>query len=240
MDSTQASTTSPRKQWKTALDIVTSLGMLAAAATIIVSHFTTRAPGRPAFAIPKSPISIGGADVRGEHSAKIGVLAFMDFECPFCAKFVRDTLPAVDEHLLKTGQIRLAFRHLPLPMHKYAGKAAEAAECAARQGKFWAAHDKLYENVASLALLDLREMAGGLNLDKQKFDTCMKGEATDRVTADAAQAKELGVSSTPLFLVGTFEPDGRLRVRETIRGASSLADFQAVFDRISKATNPSS
>jgi protein-disulfide isomerase len=90
-------------------------------------------PPPPTPRLPVEPISIAGAALKGTASAPVAIVEYSDFECPYCATFVRTTFPDLDREYIATGRVLFAFRHLPLEtIHKRAFRAAEASECANR------------------------------------------------------------------------------------------------------------
>ncbi len=147
---------------------------------------------------PKVNVSVDDDPVLGAADAKVTIIEFSDFECPYCRR-VQPTL----KRLLKEyeGQVRLVFRDFPLSFHKNAHKAAEAAQCAGDQGKFWPYHDKLFEQTA-LAPADLKKYAGEMELDLDKFSACLdSGKYTQEVEKDMQDGQAVGVNSTPSFFV---------------------------------------
>ncbi|HAK55019.1 MAG TPA: hypothetical protein DCP38_05990 [Acidobacteria bacterium] len=101
-------------------------------------------------------------------------------------------------------QIRIIFKDFPLNTHPQAFKAAEGAQCARVQGRFWEYHDTLFANQGALAIADLKRYAGELSLDQAAFDNCLdSGETASLVQQDLAEAERYGISSTPtLFING--------------------------------------
>ena len=137
--------------WRTALDVTATGAMLVAAAVVIWATLvkparSANASTKPATPIPAEPVSLEGAPILGAAAAKVAIIEFSDFECPYCARFFQDALPELRAKYIDTGKVRLAFRHLPLPMHQRARAAAEAAECARRQSRFWEFHDQFFTN----------------------------------------------------------------------------------------------
>ena len=128
------------------------------------------------------------------------ITEYSDFQCPFCAGVV-PTLHAVETDF----DVRLEFKHFPLPsIHSYSELAAEAAECARDQGRFWAYHDMLYEHQDYLAKPFLLDHAKGLGLDISSFKTCLDNrEKQAVVTQDELEGESQGVTGTPtIFLDG--------------------------------------
>jgi len=130
-----------------------------------------------------------------------------DFECPYCAAS-QSILARVLRRL--EGELRFAFRHLPLEsVHPHARHAAEAAEGAAAQGAFWEMHDALYAARGRLEDADLVAHARGLGLDADRIGRELDEHAhAARVERDAAEAAEHGLSSTPVFFVNGVQHTG--------------------------------
>jgi len=243
---------SPMERSKIVLEIIATLLVIAVAAALLyrltiggqppAQAVRGRAdgprvlPSAPAPApLPSDPVSLADAAVKGSANAKVVLIEYSDFQCPFCGKFVRETLPTLDRKYVETGKVLLAFRHVPLQaIHPAAMPAAESAECARRQGKFWKMHDRLFESQQQLLTADFGTFASELGLDVAAFDACVKGPAADTISSDAAAGKALGISGTPTFLVGTLQPDGRVKVVERITGAQSPDGFGRVFDGLLK------
>src|SRR5262249_11995102 len=106
-----------------------------------------RKPQQPAPTAVDFTMTIERAPIQGAATAKVAMIEFSDFECPFCRRYFRDSYAQVDRDYVSTGKIRYVFRHFPLPgIHPRAMKAGEAAACADRQKKFWPFHDLLFGN----------------------------------------------------------------------------------------------
>jgi protein-disulfide isomerase len=159
------------------------------------------------------------------------LIEFSDFECRYCARFALETWPDLERQYVETGKIRVAFLNAPGPSHAQAEKAAEAAECAGREGKFWEMRAAIFEQGA-LAEARLRDVAASLGLEMGAFERCLAGEATAKVRADAAVAREVSLGGTPTFFVGILESDGQVRVIDRISGARPIADFQRALDKV--------
>ena len=182
--------------------------------------------------LPADPVSLTGAQVAGSPTAKIAMVVYSDFQCPFCGKFARETLPAIQDQYVKTGKVLLAFREYPLPIHPFAQKAAEAALCAGRQGKFWEFHDDLFANQQALDPVSLSARAAQLGLETGPFASCLKGQTAALVQADRTGGGPLGIAGTPTFLVGRLLADGRMKVTQRFSGAKPVAAFQAILDEL--------
>ena len=141
-----------------------------------------------------------GDHVLGPARAGVTVVAYCDFECPYCGR----AYPILKRLRAELGdRMRLVFRHFPLS-HKHPGaqQAAEAAEAAGAQGQFWAMHDLLFEHQDALERDDLRSYATLLGLDLARFDREVSTHVhADRVRRDVANGKANGVTGTPTFFV---------------------------------------
>ncbi|HEX9574508.1 MAG TPA: thioredoxin domain-containing protein [Myxococcales bacterium] len=168
-------------------------------------------------------VPVGPAPVKGDPEAKVIIVEFSDFECPFCGRAI-EVVKQVESRYGK--DVRLAFKHNPLPMHPDAPYAARAAIAAGKQGKFWQMHDKLFEaNVArtpnGLKPDRIDQMARDLGLDLDRFHRDAESqEAKDQVEADQAQARALGATGTPYFYVNG----------QRIAGAQPFEQFKVVVD----------
>src|SRR4051812_25963941 len=138
--------------------------------------------------------------VTGPADAPLELVMYGDFQCPYCTA-AQSIVRRVRERL--DGRLRFVFRHLPLPeVHPDAQRAAEAAEAAAAQGRFWEMHDALYANGGRLEEADVVALAGRLGLDAERFRAeLIDGVHTARVARDADPARAEGLHSTPVFFV---------------------------------------
>lgn len=175
----------------------------------------------------QSPTDISNEDlvekdsnVLGDRDAKVVVVEFSDFQCPACGVAVSIVKEVAEEY---GDKILLVFRHFPIiSTHPYALKAAEAAEAAAEQGKFWEYHDKLFENQENLKDGDLKQYAEELGLDMKKFEDALKtGKFKDKVRGDLDAGEKFGVNATPTFFING----------EVHRGVISLEDFKKIIDK---------
>lgn len=222
------------------LDVASSVLMLCAAGAILWVVFfgpqrLTGGPAPPEVPLPTEPLSVADAPVLGDPNAQVGIVLFSDFECPFCAKFARETLPELKRKYVDTGKAFLVFRHLPLPIHKNAQKAAEAAECGAQQGKFWDVHDAMFGPEFALAQFDWSLPADWLGLDRAQFLACLDaGMYRGRVAGDAKLAAGLQIRGTPTLLVGTRGSGQTIAVMEVIGGALPLGRFTRAIEAIAR------
>lgn len=216
-------------------------GVLIAGA-VVYSNSATRTPGsKNAAAIGQGANPLAGGEpgigdladddpFLGSPDAPVTLVEFSDFQCPFCRKLFRETLPQIEEKYIKTGKIRFVYRDFPLTsIHEMAQKYAEAGECADDQGKFWKMHDKIFEEqekvgastIYDYTVADVKRWAREIGLDGSQFDQCLDSDKYfEEVQKDFRDGELAGVQGTP----GTFV-NGRL-----IPGAVPFVKFEAVIE----------
>ena len=148
-------------------------------------------------------INLAGAPSLGRADAPVTIIEFSDFECPFCQRFNKTTLPEIKRDYVDSGKVRYVFLDFPLEqMHPKARKAAEAAGCAAEQGKFWEMHDILFEVSTNLDLRLYPEYAKKLKLESAAFEQCLgSGKQSARINAGLASGRSVGINATPSFII---------------------------------------
>ncbi len=167
---------------------------------------------------PRKEVEAKGP-ARGPEDAKVTIVEFSDFQCPFCSR-AHDTVEQVMQSY--PGKVRLVFRQFPLDFHKQAPKAAEAALCANEQGKFWEYHDILFKNQEKLEPAELKLHATATGLDPAKFASCLDGSKfAGAVKSDTEAGKKAGVSGTPAFFINGV----------MLSGAQPLEEFKRVIDQ---------
>jgi protein-disulfide isomerase len=160
----------------------------------------------------------GRPEKGGGAKAPVTIVYFSDYECPFCGR----AEASVDQVMKTYGdKVRLVFRDYPLPMHANARPAAEAANCANAQGKFWEYHEKLFKNQRDLGAEKLVTYAEQVGLDKAKFADCLaKKSFSAAIDKDIADGQKVGVNGTPAFFI-----NGR-----SLSGAQPFEKFKEVID----------
>jgi len=176
---------------------------------VAVGNVPTPTPSAPsAPSVGKASFSaaslIDDDAIKGNEDATITIVEWSDFECPFCGRFYSQTLDDIKIKYLDTGKVRFVYRDFPLNFHPQAQKAAEAAECAGEQGKFYEMHDKLFEEGVTGGVSAFKRFAADIGLDTAKFNTCLdSGQTADEVKSDMAAGQAVGISGTPGFIVHT-------------------------------------
>lgn len=160
------------------------------------------------------PTDLADGKSLGSPDAPVVLTEFADFQCPFCLRYAVEDEPMIIDEYVATGKVRLEFRSKPI-LGQESVRAAAAAECAAEQDKFWEYHNRLFRVQAAAGQLsnektnngrfsddNLAKYAGEVGLDTTAFTACLNSSATnDKVAADDLAATQLGISSTPSFLI---------------------------------------
>jgi protein-disulfide isomerase len=158
------------------------------------------------------------------------VIEYSEFECPFCARFAIETMPELKRRYIDTGHIQLVFRHLPLPFHATAMLAAQTAECAGEQTRFWEMHDLLFRGPRAVNEDIIRRYARQIGLDESRFSTCVAGPVIEKVRAEAEVSKLFAGGGTPAFLFGRRQADGRMIAERRLSGAKPVEAFVRIID----------
>jgi len=171
--------------------------------------------------VQRSPVSADDDDIKGDPNAPVTIIEFSDYECPFCTKFYEQTLPELQEKYIDTGKVKFIYRDFPLSGHANAQKAAEAAECAGDQGKYYEMHDMLFESGASGGVNTYKQYASGIGLNTAEFNECLdSGKYYDEVQKDLRDGSAAGVRGTPAFFInGIF-----------LSGAQPFSAFQQIIE----------
>jgi polar amino acid transport system substrate-binding protein len=169
---------------------------------------------------------------KGTENAPVTIIMFGDFQCPYCGRFVSSTGSQIEEEYIKSGKVRLGYWHVAF-LGEESQWAAEAAECAADQGAFWEYHDKLFnsqngQNQGAFSKDNLKQFAADLKLDTSLFNECLdSGKYTQAVQDQTSIANQLGVASTPAFVINGYP----------IIGAQPLEAFQMTIEQELNLTN---
>jgi protein-disulfide isomerase len=178
-------------------------------------------------------VSVKDAVFKGERTAKLTLIEFSDYQCPFCGRHSRETLPQLVRDYVETGKLRYVFRNFPLEaLHPQAFKAAEAAHCAGEQGRYWQMHDRLFADQQALGVPQLSGHAQALGLDLTSFEQCLgSGKYAGKVRQDLVDGQAAGVRGTPIFYLGITEPnDGDVKSVRVIFGAHPYPAFREAIE----------
>lgn len=167
--------------------------------------------------------------IKGDSDAPIRILEISDFQCPFCARYNRETLPILDSLYIQTGKVEYVWISFANPSHQFAWPAIEAAFCAGAVGKFWPMHDILFErqgqwSTAEDVFATFVGYAEELAIDAASFGVCLRNDRTAPLQVrDFQSVNRAGISSTPFFIIADSL---------SIRGAAQASQFQAVLDSL--------
>ena len=169
---------------------------------------------------------------KGNNKAPVTLIEFSDFQCSFCRKFWKKTLPLIEERYIRTGKVKFVYKHFAI-LGKHSVAAAQGAECAGEQGKFWEYHDQLFASASSLFAFTRRRLKGyarELGLKDKVFNQCIdSGKYIKKVEGETAIAAFLGARGTPAFFL-----NGRLIV-----GAQPFEIFEAIIEKELKKASAS-
>ncbi len=149
-------------------------------------------------------VDLGDSPVLGDKNAKVAVVEYTDYQCPFCGQLFNNALPQIKKDYVDPGKVKLIVKDFPLTaIHPYAQKAAEAANCANEQGKFWEMHDTLFKNQTALTIDNLKKYAADLGLNTGNFTSCLdSGKFADKIKSTTSEGEKIGVRGTPASFVG--------------------------------------
>lgn len=221
---------------KSGLDLVSTIAVMAAAGAVLWHVFVRQ----PAAVATQQVEPVKGLRVKPGLSSnmsgtgRIAIVEFFDFQCPFCRQHARNTLPAIMRDFVESGRARYVAMHYPIEeIHPLALGASEAAECAAKQGRFWEMRERLFNEPDSLTATQLARQAQALRLNQTLFDECLTGRATlEKVRADRAEGRRLGVTGTPAFFLGKVSSDGGIDLAVRIRGVATAEMFTAQITKL--------
>jgi protein-disulfide isomerase len=191
------------------------------------------AQGQAAPTVPTAPVAPTTVNVavtkddpiKGDANAKLTVVEFADYQCPFCERFFTQVMPSLQKDYIDTGKIKFVFKNLAF-LGQESTDAANAAKCAQEQNKFWEFHDYLYshqgqENSGAFSVDNLKKFAGAVGLAQGQFDSCLDSKKYDaQVQADNAEANKNGFNSTPSTAIGSTP----------LIGAQPYAQFKAAIE----------
>jgi len=161
----------------------------------------------------------------GFGSGKVVIDEYSDFQCPFCGKFFKETLPQIEQAY--GDKVEIVYKHFPLSFHENAQKAAEASECARDQGKFWQYHDLLFENQGAFQDDKLVSYAEELGMDTRMFKDCLASGAKRLIIQrDFQEGLDQGLQGTPIFFINGRRLEGA--VSDSERGLESSGQSRKI------------
>lgn len=188
----------------------------------------------PALSNVDFRVPIGGAPSRGSNATDVVFIEYSDFQCPYCARYVRDVLPRLQQEYIDTGKARYVFKQFPLEgIHPNAMGAAVVSSCAVAPGKFWELHDAFFENQNALDPPSLMGTAARLGLSDPAFKACVEQQSPLALINNSRQeAVAAGFTGTPGFLVGRVGGDGVVHATRRLYGANPYSLFQSALNDV--------
>ncbi len=196
-------------------------------------------PGRRQGPRRNVVLEASGAEVMGDAKARVAIIEFSDYQCPFCRRHFRNTMPKLLEDYVGTGKVKYVLRDFPLSsIHPEAFAAAMAARCAGDQGKYKEMHDRFFAKQRSLKQADWVAHAKAVGLDLSVFNQCMDSKKYEAAVAeDMKTGIAAGVTGTPTFFIGPLDADGTsMRAGNIVTGAQPYRVFQRALDSPLEAT----
>ena len=176
---------------------------------------------------------------KGSDEARVALIEYSDYECPFCIRHSRETMPLIEKNYIATGKILYGFRDFPIDqLHPQAIRAHEAAQCAGEQGKYWEMHARSFGQPSQHTPEALERTATEVGLNIGEFRSCLaSGKFTPAIRASVDQANSFGANGTPAFFIGIIDPETKqVRITRAISGAVPFAQFaQALEAAIAQA-----
>jgi protein-disulfide isomerase len=176
-----------------------------------------------------------GAAVMGDAKARVAVIEFSDYQCPFCLRYFRNTMPKLYKDYVANGKVKYVLRDFPLTsIHPEAFDAAVAARCAGDQGKYKEMHDQFFAKQATLRQAKWNDHAKAVGLNLADFKACMDSKRHEAaVKKDMEEAIAAGVRGTPTFFIGPLDADGKtMRAGNIVTGAQPYRVFKRALDAL--------
>ena len=184
---------------------------------------------------PRPIVELAGAPQKGNADAQVALIEYSDYECPFCIRHFRETMPLIEKNYIATGKILYVFRDYPIDqLHPQAVKAHEAARCGAEQDKYWPMHTTLFGAPAQHSVEGLEAIAARAGLDMTRFRECIASGRTTagiRKTADAAAS--FGAQGTPAFFMGVIDKaTNTVKVTRELSGAQPCTQLPQALEAV--------
>ncbi len=194
---------------------------------------------RASLGRPRPIISLGDGPTKGNPDALVALIEYSDYECPFCLRHSRETMPLIEKSYIQTGRVIYGFRDYPIDsLHPQAIRAHEAVRCGGDQGKYWEMHTGMFGQPSAHTPEALEAKAAQAGLDLETFRACMaSGKHTTAIRQSVAEIEGFGANGTPAFFIGIVDrATGQVKITRAITGALPYAQFaQALEAALSQA-----
>ena len=201
------------------------------------------APAAAGAAMPAAgvqPLRIAGRPTKGNPRARLTMVEYADYECPYCGQYVAQVYPQIDRDYVRTGKVQYVFKNLPIEqLHRQTFKAHVAAACAGDQQRYWEMHDRLFTDQRNFGLDRFVELASMLKLDPVAFRACVESSKHEAlIREDIDEARSGGVQGTPVFVLAFTDPNGQaITPARVIVGAQPFEAFKEAIDALLTQAN---
>jgi len=201
------------------------------------------APAAAGAAMPAAgvqPLTIAGRPSKGNPRARLTMVEYSDYECPYCGQYIAQVYPQIDREYIATSKVQYVFKNLPIEqLHRQTFKAHVAAACAGDQQRYWEMHDALFRDQRNLTLDRFVELASMLKLDPVAFRACVESTKYEAlIREDIREAQNGGVRGTPVFVLAFTDPKGQtITPARVIVGAQPFEAFKEAIDALLAQAN---
>jgi protein-disulfide isomerase len=221
--------------------VVIAQGILAyrmGPAPVVDPSAARRPPTEPEIVdVRGATLALSEAVMKKSASSRFVIVEFSDYECPYCGRYARETFNRITQEYVETGKLSYAFMNFPLDsIHQRAFQAAEAAECAGEQGRYWQMHDLLFQNQKALTPERLPSHAGAAGLNVSDFQECLAAGRAQKVQRHVDEGTRVGVKSTPTFFLGELVGTDQVKLVARVKGARGFEVFKKAVDQLFAST----
>ena len=192
---------------------------------------------RASLGRPRPIVDLTGAPQKGNPEAVVALVEFSDYECPFCIRHFRETMPLIEKNYIQTGKILYAFRDFPIDqLHPQAIRAHEATQCvnSVQPAKYWDMHNKMFGAPTQHTPEALEATVIGLGVDAAPYRECLaSGRTTAGIRATSEQANSFGANGTPAFFIGLIDKaNNQVKIIRAISGAVPFTQFAQAIEAV--------
>jgi len=183
-------------------------------------------------------VNFGDDPILGSHEARIAIVEFSDYQCPYCKRFQTQVFPQLKKEYIDSGKVAFVYKDFPLAMHANAKSAAIAANCAGEQDDYLDYQKALFEDQKAFGHDHYVVLAEQHKLDTDRFSTCLDDKKQiEEIEKDQAYGSSLGLTGTPSFFIGRVDQSDRVVSARLVVGAQPLHVFREVIDGLLTKVN---
>jgi protein-disulfide isomerase len=190
---------------------------------------------RSSLGRPRPIIDLKNAPQKGSADALVALIEYSDYECPFCIRHFKETMPLIDKNYIETGKILYSFKDFPIDqLHPQARRAHEATQCVGtlQPAKYWDMHNRMFGAPALHTPEALETTATGLGINAAAYKECLaSGRTTAGIRATGEEATAFGANGTPAFFVGIIDKaTNQVKITRALSGALPFTQFAQVIE----------